>query len=72
VSADIAEKIGTYRRLAGLTHLELARGCGVGLSAVTAWAGGAKRPSIENLVKLATLFELSGQERIAFYESAAR
>ena len=47
------------REAAGLTQRELGNRIGVSGQAVAQWATGVKRPSVENLTKLADVLETS-------------
>ena len=47
------------RKAAGLTQRELGDRVGVSPQAVTQWETGVKRPSVENLTKLADVLETS-------------
>jgi transcriptional regulator with XRE-family HTH domain len=56
---QLGEKIAHYRKERGLSQEKVAEYMGVSRQAVTKWESNLSRPSSDNLIKLAKLFEIS-------------
>jgi DNA-binding XRE family transcriptional regulator len=56
---QLGEKIAYYRKERGLSQEKFAEYMGVSRQAVTKWESNISRPSSDNLIKLAKLFEVS-------------
>ena len=54
----IGERIAYYRKKAGMSQEKVAEYLGVSRQAVTKWEGDLSKPSSDNLIKLANLFEV--------------
>lgn len=61
---NLGNNIAELRRQTGLTQEQLAEKCEVSRQAVTKWEAGISEPSIEKLIKLAQLFQVSMDELI--------
>ena len=59
---DMGNKLASLRKQKGLSQLELAEAMNVSRQAVSMWESGATIPSIDNLVLLGRLYEVSVDE----------
>ena len=59
---DMGTKLASLRRQKGLSQLELAEALNVSRQAVSMWESGATIPSIDNLILLGRLYEVSVDE----------
>jgi transcriptional regulator with XRE-family HTH domain len=56
---QLGENIAHYRKERGLSQEKVAEYMGVSRQAVTKWESNISKPSSDNLIKLAKLFEIS-------------
>ena len=66
----LADQIAKLRKKAGMSQLQLAEKLNIGASAVGMYEQGRRTPSIEVLIQLANLFEVSLDYLITGRESA--
>lgn len=62
VSLHIAEMLVEQRKKSGKLQVELAQHCGVSKSTVSKWEKGISRPSIHQLPKIASFYNISIQK----------
>ena len=56
---QLGKSIMRYRKERGLSQEKVAEFMGISRQAVTKWENGVSKPSSDNLIKLAELFEIS-------------
>lgn len=56
---EFSERLKDLRRQAGLTQVEVAEKLGISQQAYASWERGIKRPTQENLVKIAQILNVS-------------
>lgn len=56
---EFSERLKTLRKEAGLTQVDVASKLGISQPAYASWERGVKKPTQENLVKIAKLFNAS-------------
>ena len=64
--------IRALREAAGIKQYELAARMGVKQASVSAWESGESNPSVENLKKLADIFQCSIDELLGYGRPSAR
>ncbi len=67
--SEFALNLNTYRKERGVTQQELATFCNTTVKTISHWATGYSEPSIEQLRKLATFFEITVDDLIGCDES---
>ena len=56
---EFSERLKDLRKQAGLTQVEVAEKLGISQPAYASWERGVKKPTQENLVKIAKIFNVS-------------
>lgn len=56
---EFSERLKDLRKQAGLTQVDVARKLGISQQAYASWERGAKKPTQENLVKIAQILNVS-------------
>lgn len=56
---EFSERLKTLRKEAGLTQVDVAEKLGISQPAYASWERGIKKPTQQNLVKIAKLFNVS-------------
>lgn len=56
---EFSERLKTLRKEAGLTQVDVAEKLGISQPAYASWERGVKKPTQENLVKIAQIFNVS-------------
>lgn len=57
--AEFHERLGEIRRAKGMTQSDVADWFGIVTRSYRHWENGSREPSLENLVKLADLFDVT-------------
>lgn len=56
---EFSERLKNLRKKVGLTQVDVARKLGISQQAYASWERGVKKPTQENLVKIAKIFNVS-------------
>lgn len=65
----LSEQLSRYRKEAKMTQEELAEKCDVTRQAVAKWENGESTPSIEKLITLAEIYDISLDELVGRVEN---
>jgi putative transcriptional regulator len=65
---EFSERLKDLRRQAGLTQVDVAEKLGISQPAYASWERGVKKPTQENLVKIAQILNVSVDYLVAYSE----